>query len=77
MVGDSVIHDLQGGLGAGLDAVLLDRHDSHPDLAPRTSPWPDPFHAKGTATCQVSPARVSVKLVGPRIPGTPTRSSTA
>ena len=35
MVGDSVIHDLQGGLGAGLDAVLLDRHDSHPDLAPR------------------------------------------
>jgi len=35
MVGDSVIHDLQGGLEAGLDAVLLDRHDDHPDLAPR------------------------------------------
>jgi putative hydrolase of the HAD superfamily len=35
MVGDSVIHDLQGGLDAGLNAVLLDRHDDHPDLAPR------------------------------------------
>lgn len=35
MVGDSVIHDLQGGLGAGLDAVLLDRHGDHPGLAPR------------------------------------------
>lgn len=37
MVGDSVLHDLQGGLDAGLEAVLLDRHDEHPDLSPRIS----------------------------------------
>jgi putative hydrolase of the HAD superfamily len=35
MVGNSVTHDLQGGLAAGLEAVLLDRHDDHPEHAPR------------------------------------------
>lgn len=31
MVGDSPAHDVEGALGAGLDAVLLDRRDAHPE----------------------------------------------
>ncbi|MEU6134706.1 HAD family hydrolase [Nocardioides sp. NPDC047086] len=31
MVGNSLAHDVLGPLDAGLDAVLLDRHDAHPD----------------------------------------------
>lgn len=35
MVGDSLVADVEGALGAGLDAVLLDRHDAHPAVSPR------------------------------------------
>lgn len=35
MVGDSVVADFEGALGAGLGAVLLDRHGAHPDITPR------------------------------------------
>lgn len=35
MVGDSLVADVEGALGAGLGAVLLDRHDEHPSYAPR------------------------------------------
>lgn len=35
MVGDSLVADVEGALGAGLDAVLLDRRDEHPTHAPR------------------------------------------
>lgn len=31
MVGNSLAHDVLGPIEAGLDAVLLDRHDVHPD----------------------------------------------
>ena len=31
MVGNSLEHDVHGALAAGLEAVLLDRHDAHPD----------------------------------------------
>ncbi|MFE7227393.1 HAD family hydrolase [Nocardioides sp. NPDC057577] len=31
MVGNSLAHDALGPIEAGLDAVLLDRHDAHPD----------------------------------------------
>lgn len=30
MVGDSVLNDVRGARAAGLDALLLDRHDEHP-----------------------------------------------
>ena len=35
MVGDSVVADFEGALGAGLEAVLLDRRDEHTSRAPR------------------------------------------
>lgn len=35
MVGDSVVADFEGALGAGLQAVLLDRRDEHPSQSPR------------------------------------------
>lgn len=35
MVGNSLAHDVLGPIEAGLDAVLLDRHDAHPEAAPR------------------------------------------
>ncbi len=35
MVGDSLEKDVRGALDAGLDAVLLDRHDEHPDAQVR------------------------------------------
>ena len=35
MVGDSLVADVDGALGAGLNAILLDRYDDHPDLSPR------------------------------------------
>lgn len=35
MVGDSVVTDFEGALGAGLRAVLLDRRDEHPSYSPR------------------------------------------
>jgi putative hydrolase of the HAD superfamily len=35
MVGNSLAHDVLGPLEAGLDAVLLDRHDAHPEAAVR------------------------------------------
>lgn len=35
MVGDSIHHDVRGALAAGLDAVLLDRHDAHRDAGTR------------------------------------------
>ncbi|TQL67760.1 putative hydrolase of the HAD superfamily [Nocardioides albertanoniae] len=31
MVGNSLAHDVLGAIDAGLDAVLVDRHDAHPD----------------------------------------------
>jgi putative hydrolase of the HAD superfamily len=34
-VGDSVAEDLEGARGAGLEALLLDRHDRHPEIADR------------------------------------------
>ncbi|UUZ60782.1 HAD family hydrolase [Nocardioides sp. B-3] len=35
MVGDSLVADVEGALGAGLHAVLLDRRDEHPSHSPR------------------------------------------
>ncbi|MFJ9389635.1 HAD family hydrolase [Nocardioides sp. NPDC101246] len=35
MVGNSLAHDVLGPIEAGLDAVLLDRHDAHPEATPR------------------------------------------
>ncbi len=35
MVGDSMTSDVQGAVGAGMDAVLLDRRDEHPDSVVR------------------------------------------
>jgi putative hydrolase of the HAD superfamily len=35
MVGNDVVKDYQGSLDAGLGAVLLDRHDRHPEVADR------------------------------------------
>ena len=35
MVGDSLVADVEGALGAGLGAVLLDRRDAHPSYSPR------------------------------------------
>ncbi|MDR7311496.1 putative hydrolase of the HAD superfamily [Nocardioides luteus] len=35
MVGNSLAHDVLGPIEAGLDAVLLDRHDAHPAAAVR------------------------------------------
>lgn len=35
MVGNSLAHDVLGPLEAGLDAVLLDRHDAHPEAPVR------------------------------------------
>ena len=35
MVGDSLVADVEGALGAGLRAVLLDRRDEHPSHSPR------------------------------------------
>ena len=32
MVGDSLTDDVHGGLAAGLQAILLDRHDNHPSV---------------------------------------------
>jgi putative hydrolase of the HAD superfamily len=34
-VGDSVAEDLEGARGAGLEALLLDRADAHPEIADR------------------------------------------
>lgn len=35
MVGNSLSHDVLGPIEAGLDAILLDRHDTHPESAVR------------------------------------------
>jgi putative hydrolase of the HAD superfamily len=35
MVGNSMVADVEGALGAGLQAILLDRYDDHPDQTPR------------------------------------------
>ncbi len=35
MVGDSVVADFEGALGAGMHALLLDRRDEHPSHSPR------------------------------------------
>ncbi|WP_107704490.1 HAD family hydrolase [Nocardioides allogilvus] len=37
MVGDSLVADVQGAVGAGLHALLLDRRDAHPSHSPRIS----------------------------------------
>lgn len=41
MVGDSLGADVEGALGAGLRAVLLDRHHAHPSHSPRITTLAD------------------------------------